>query len=325
MKFRFLGNSGLRVSAVGLGCMGITHASGAPMDQNAGAKVIRAAYEMGYTFFDTAECYTGIYPDGSIAYNEEIVGEALRPVRDKVIIATKCGVRHGGDHLILDSRPETIRRSAEGSLRRLGIDCIDLYYQHRIDPKVMPEAVAETMAELIREGKIRAWGISEADEEYLRRAHAVCPVTAIQNRYSMMARWHEKLFPVVEELGIAYVAFSPMANGFLTGQYTVDSKFEPNTDFRSKMPQYTKEGFEKAHELLELLKTMAKEKNATPAQISLSWMLCKKPYIIPIPGSRKTDRLHENLRASEITLSNAEIAAIDVKLKTMDLPVFGGH
>lgn len=325
MQFRVLGNSDLRVSAVGMGCMGISHASGAPMGKNEGARVIREAYEMGYTFFDTAECYTGTYPDGSIAYNEDIVGEALQPVRDKVIIATKCGVKHGGDHLILDSSPAVIRQSVEGSLRRLGIDCIDLYYQHRIDPKVEPETVAETMAELIREGKIKAWGISEANEEYLRRAHAVCPVAAIQNRYSMMARWHEKLFPVVEELGIAYVAFSPMANGFLTGQYNADSKFEQGVDFRSMMPQYTKDGFEKGHELMELLQTIAKEKNVTPAQVSLSWMLCKKPYIIPIPGSRKPERLRENLGAANVILSGSEIAAIDAKLDTMDIPVFGGH
>lgn len=325
MQFRILGNSGLRVSSVGLGCMGITHASGAPMNKAEGARVIREAYEMGYTFFDTAECYTGVYPDGATVYNEEIVGDALQPVRDKVIIATKCGVRHGGDHLILDSSPETIRRSVEGSLRRLGIDCIDLYYQHRIDPKVEPEAVAETMAELIQEGKIRAWGISEANEDYLRRAHAVCPVAAIENRYSMMARWHETLFPVLEELGVAYVAFSPMANGFLTGRYNADSKFEQDIDFRSNMPQYTKEGFEKGSELLELLRTMATEKNATPAQISLAWMLCKKPYIIPIPGSRKPARLRENLGAAEIILSSSEVAAIDAKLDTMDLPVFGGR
>ncbi len=305
--------------------MGITHASGAPMNREEGAEVVRKAYEMGYTFFDTAECYTGIYPDGSTAYNEEVVGDALRLVRDKVVIATKFGVKHGGDHLILDSSPETIRRSVEGSLRRLGIDCIDLYYQHRIDPKVQPETVAETMAELIQKGKIKAWGISETNEEYLRRAHAVCPVAAVENRYSMMARWHEKLFPVVEELGIAYVAFSPMANGFLSGRYNADSKFEQGVDFRSKMPQYTKEGFEKGQELLTLLNTMAQEKNATPAQISLSWMLCKKPYIIPIPGSRKPARLQENLESAELILSDSEIAAIDARLETMDLPVFGGH
>ncbi len=315
----------LEVSAVGLGCMGITHASGTPMSVKDGVKVIEQAYNMGYTLFDTAECYTGVNPDGSIAYNEEVVGQALRPFRDKIVLATKCGVQHGKDRLIVDSRPETIRKSVEGSLKRLQTDYIDLYYQHRIDPAVSPEEVAGTMAELIQEGKIRAWGISETDEEYLRRAHAVCPVSAIQNRYSMMARWYENLFPVVEELDVAYVAFSPMANGFLTGRYSKDSVFEQGSDYRSNMPQYTAEGFEKGQELLALLHELAEEKQATPAQISLAWMLCKKPFIIPIPGSRKPERLKENFDAAEIILTAEEIAAIDKKLDTMTIPVFGGH
>lgn len=315
----------LEVSAVGLGCMGITHASGAPMRVKDGVKVIEQAYDMGYTLFDTAECYTGINPDGSIAYNEEVVGQALHPIRDKIILATKCGVQHGKDRLIVDSRPETIRKSVEGSLKRLQTDYIDLYYQHRIDPNVSPEEVAGTMAELIQEGKIRAWGVSETNEEYLRRAHAVCPVSAIQNRYSMMARWYENLFPVVEELGIAYVAFSPMANGFLTGRYSKDSVFEQGADYRSSMPQFTAEGFEKGQELLALLNELAEEKQATPAQISLAWMLCKKPFIIPIPGSRKPERLKENFGAAGIILAEEEIAAIDRKLDTMEIPVFGGH
>lgn len=287
--------------------------------------MVEQAYDMGYTLFDTAECYTGINPDGSIAYNEEVVGQALRPIRDKIVLATKCGVQHGKDRLIVDSRPETIRKSVEGSLKRLQTDYIDLYYQHRIDPNVSPEEVAGTMAELIQEGKIRAWGISETNEEYLRRAHAVCPVSAIQNRYSMMARWYENLFPVVEELGIAYVAFSPMANGFLTGRYSKDSVFEQGSDYRSNMPQYTAEGFEKGQELLALLNGLAEEKQATPAQISLAWMLCKKPFIIPIPGSRKPERLKENFGAADIFLTAEEIAAIDRKLDTMEIPVFGGH
>lgn len=324
MNQRLLGN-GVKVSPLGLGCMGITHASGTPLTKAEGSKVLEAALDIGYTFFDTAECYTGVYTDGTTAYNEEVVGEALKPVRDKVILATKCGVTHGGDHLILDSRPQMIRKALEGSLRRLGTDYIDLYYQHRIDPKVSPEEVAGTMAELIKEGKIRAWGISETDEAYLRRAHAVCPVAAIQNRYSMMARWHENLFPVLEELGIAYVAFSPMANGFLSGRYDVGSTFEQGSDFRSKMPQYTPEGFEKAKELFLILHDLAAAKSATPAQISLSWMLCKKPYIIPIPGSRKPSRLKENFEAAHIQLTPEEIDAIDRKLDTMQLPVFGGH
>lgn len=323
MKKRKIGK--LEVSAVGLGCMGITHASGAPMGIKDGVKVVGQAYDMGYTLFDTAECYTGINPDGSIAYNEEVVGQALRPIRDKVILATKCGVQHGKERLIVDSRPEIIRKSVEGSLKRLQTDYIDLYYQHRMDPNVSPEEVAGTMSELIREGKIRAWGISEVDEEYLRRAHAVCPVSAIQNRYSMMARWYESLFPVAQELGIAYVAFSPMANGFLSGRYSRDSVFEKGTDYRSNMPQYTAEGFEKSRELMVLLNDLAEEKEATPAQISLAWMLCKKPFIIPIPGSRKAERLKENIGAAEILLTEEEIAMIDERLNRMELPVFGGH
>lgn len=315
----------LEVSAVGLGCMGITHASGVPMTIKEGVKVLEQAYSLGYTLFDTAECYTGINTDGTTAYNEEVVGKALRTIRSKVVLATKFGVQHAKDHLILDSRPENIRKSIEGSLRRLQTDHIDLYYQHRIDPKVSPEEVAGTMEKLIQEGKIRYWGISEATEEYLRRAHTVCPVTAIQNRYSMMARWHENLFPVVEELGITYVAFSPMANGFLSGKYTPDSTFEQGTDFRSNMPQYTEEGFEKSRELLILLNDMAEKKQATPAQISLAWMLCKKPFIIPIPGSRKEERLKENIGAADIILTEQEIKTIDEKLNQMEFLVFGGH
>ena len=317
--------SGRRVSPVGMGCMGLTHASGAPMTTADAAKVVREAFELGYTFFDTAECYTGVFPDGSTAYNEEPVGEALRPIRQKVFLATKFGVQHSDKGLLVDSRPETIRASVEGSLKRLGTDYIDLYYQHRIDPKVTPEEVAGVMADLIREGKILSWGISETDEGYLRRAHAVCPVAAIQNRFSMMARWYEEtMFPVVEELGIAYVAFSPMANGFLTGRYDSNSSFQQGTDYRSFMPQYTPEGMEKGRELLELLNTLAAEKNATPAQISLAWMLCKKNYIIPIPGSRKVERLRENLGSADVELTPAEIVDIDARLDAMDFLVFGG-
>lgn len=326
MKQRILGTSGIAVSAVGMGCMGITHASGAPMPLEEGVRVIRAAYDMGCTFFDTAECYTGVYPDGSAAYNETVVGEALRPVRRRVVIATKCGVQHGnGRSLLLDSRPASIRAALEGSLRRLGTDYVDLYYQHRIDPAVPPEEVAGVMADLIREGKIRAWGISEANETYLRRAHAVCPVAAVQNRYSMMARWHEPLFPVLEELHIAWVAFSPMANGFLTGRYTPQSHFDGAADYRAAMPQYTEEGFRAAESLLALLRRLAEEKHATPAQLSLAWMLCKKPYLIPIPGSRKPERLAEDFGAADVSLSAGDIARIDAALDTMHFAVFGGH
>ena len=326
MEKRKLGNSDLFVNPVGLGCMGFSHASGDPVDNESAIKTLRQAYEMGYDFFDTAEAYTGIFPDGSISYNEELVGKALHDVRDKVVIATKMGVHHNEDlSLTVDSRPETIRKSVEGSLRRLGTDYIDLYYQHRIDPKVEPETVAETMAQLIKEGKIRYWGISETTEEYLRRANAVCPVTAIENRYSMMARWHESLFPVCEELGIAFVAFSPMANGFLTGKYTPDTKFEGKQDYRAGMPQYTEEGYEKAKALLAFLTELAAKKNATMGQLSLAWMINKKPYVVPIPGSRKPERLKENLEAGEIFLTKEEVAEIDAKLNTMEFEVFGGH
>ena len=207
----------------------------------------------------------------------------------------------------------------------MGTDYIDLYYQHRIDPNVEPETVAETMAQLIKEGKIRYWGISETTEEYLRRANAVCPVTAIENRYSMMARWHEKIFPVCEELNVAYVAFSPMANGFLTGKYTPDTKFEGKQDYRAGMPQYTEEGYEKAKALLAFLTELAAKKNATMGQLSLAWMINKKPYIVPIPGSRKMNRLEENFKAGDIVLTPEEVQEIDDKLSTMQFDVFGGH
>ena len=326
MEKRRLGNSELYVSPVGLGCMGFSHASGDPVPEKDAVNALREAYEIGYDFFDTAEAYTGLYPDGTVSYNEELVGKALKDVRDRVVIATKMGVSHNADRsLRLDSRPETIRRSLEKSLERLGVDHVDLYYQHRIDPKVEPETVAETMGELIKEGKIRYWGISETTEEYLCRAHAVTPVTAIENRYSMMARWHESIFPVCEELNIAYVAFSPMANGFLTGAYTPQTKFEGSQDYRTRMPQYTEEGYAKAKDLLDLLAEMAEKKNCTQAQLSLAWMICKKPYIVPIPGSRKPERLKANFEAGNIILTPEEIAAIDARLDTMDFEVFGGH
>ena len=326
MQARMLGTD-LSVSPVGLGCMGMTHASGAPADKKEMTELIAKAVDMGYTFFDTAECYTGTNPDGSTAYNEELVGAALKPYRDRVVLATKCGVRHMGDHLELDSRPQTIRKAVEGSLRKLQTDHIDLYYQHRIDPKVEPEAVADTMAQLIKEGKITHWGISEANADYLRRAHAVCPVTAIQNRLSMMYRDYEKLFPVLEELHVGFVAFSPLANGFLTARYRDTSQFEQSpADYRATMPQFSKEGVEQNRDLLALLENTAKEKNATPAQISLAWMLAKRPYIVPIPGSRKESRIRENLGAADIHLTKEEVSRIDDALEHMTMSqVFGGH
>ncbi len=326
MERRRLGKSGMYVHPVGLGCMGFSHASGDPTDKKTAVRTLREAFDLGYDFFDTAEVYTGVYPDGSISYNEELIGTALKGVRNKVVIATKMGVGHNKDRsLKLDSRPETIRKSIDESLKKLGTDYVDLYYQHRIDPTVAPEEVAETMGELIKAGKIRFWGISETTEDYLRRANAVCPVVAVQNRYSMMARWHESIFPVCEDLDVAYVAFSPMANGALTGKYNAGTKFEGVQDYRAGMPQYTEDGYRKAKDLLDLLQDIAGEKQATMGQISLAWMLNKKPYIIPIPGSRKIDRLKENFLSGNITLTKYEIEKIDTKLATMDFDVFGGH
>lgn len=327
MKQRILGTD-LKVSALGLGCMGFSHAYGAPTDRAEAVRLIQQAADMGYTFFDTAEVYgTADNPH----HNEELVGAALRQRREQAVIATKFGIRFDMDSpevnkpLIPDSRPEVIRASVEASLKRLGTDHIDLCYQHRADPNVPVEEVAGVMADLIREGKITHWGLSEAAGDTIRRAHAVCPVTAVQNRYSMMARWHERLFPVLEELNIGCVAFSPLANGFLSAQYGKGVKFDAGADYRSVMPQFTPEGVEQNRELLALLHRLAEEKGATPAQISLAWMLCKKPYIVPIPGSRKLERMKENAGAADVFLSEAEVKKLDDALDTMKMSdVFGG-
>lgn len=324
MSKRILGKD-LEVSAVGLGCMGFSHAYGVPTEKREAIRMIRAAYDMGYSFFDTAECYIGTNLDGSISYNEELVSEALKDVREKVVIATKFGVRHEGVNLITDSRPETIRRSLEGSLRRLNTDHIDLYYQHRIDDKIPAEEVAGEMSRLMEEGKITHWGISETNEEYLRRAHAVCPVTAIQNRYSMMYRKYEILFPVLEELNIGLVAFSPLANGLLSAKINEKSAF-PEGDYRNNMPQFKSQAYEQNAQLLSLICSIAESKNSTPAQISLAWMISKKEYIVPIPGSRNAARMQENIQAADILLTSAEVAAIDHALENMPMSeVFGGH
>lgn len=328
MEYRILGLSGLRVSAVGLGCMGMSHAYGAPPDRRQMVDLLADAVDMGYTFFDTAEVYGT--PDRPHD-NEELLGEALRPFRDRVVIATKFGLTFdtpetAGPHaLIPDSRPQTIRHSVEESLRRLRTDRIDIYYQHRIDPDIEPEAVAEVMADLIREGKILHWGISETTEEYLRRAHQVCPVTAIQNRYSMMARQYEPLLPVVEELGIGFVAFSPLANGLLTNRYTADTSFDSATDYRASMPQYRPESFEKNRALFALLERLADEYHVTASQISLAWMMNKRPAIIPIPGTRHLCRLKENIGAADVHLTGEEVKTIDHALDAMEMSeVFGG-
>ena len=327
MKDRTLG-SDLVVSEIGLGCMGMSHAYGSPADDDQMIELIHDAVELGCTFFDTAEVY-GTADDPHM--NETLVGKALMPHRDEVIIATKFGIHFDLDDgkvnhgLVPDARPDSIRRSLEGSLERLQTDHIDLYYQHRQDPNVPVEVVAETMGELIDEGLITHWGLSEVDEDTIRRAHMVCPVTAIQNRYSMMARWYESLFPVLEELNIGFVAFSPLANGFLSGAYTADSKFEAGTDYRSVMPQFTEQGFEDNRGLLELLQHLSAKHKATPAQISLAWMLAKKPYIVPIPGTRKLSRLEENFGAAYVKLDVQEIQEIDTELDALgQSDVFGG-
>lgn len=328
MNYRNLGNRGLRVSAIGLGCMGMSHAYGAPAGHREMAELLAKAVDMGYDFFDTAEVYGT--PDNPHD-NEELLGNALKACRNKVVIATKFGLRFDMESgqvpypLITDSRPEGIRRSVEGSLRRLQTNYIDLYYQHRPDPQIPIEEVAGTMQDLIKEGKVLYWGVSEASEEDIRRANAVCPLTAVQDRYSMMARWNEALFPVLEELGIGLVAFSPLANGLLSDRYNAASHFDAGTDYRAGMPQFQPDSYDKNRDLLELIRRIADGKNATPAQISLAWMLCKKPWIVPIPGTRKPDRLQENAGAADITLSEEEVKQIDQALDAMPMSgVFGG-
>lgn len=323
MKQRKLGN--LEVSAIGLGCMGMSHAYGPAADTKEMTELLSRAVAMGYTLFDTAEVY-GTNDDPH--HNERLIGEALLPYRNQIVLATKFGLRFDTSKpvpypLIPDSRPETIRKSVEGSLKRLKTDRIDLYYQHRLDPDVPIEDVAGAIADLMREGIILHWGLSEASEDSIRRAHAVCPLTAIENRYSMMARWHERLFPVLEELGIGFVAFSPLANGFLTDTVAKGTKFDARTDYRASMPQFR--DYDANAELLALIRRFAEEKDATPAQVSLAWMLHKRPYIVPIPGTRKESRLRENSEASEVMLSDEEFTEIDNALQHIPMSeAFGG-
>lgn len=323
MKSRQLGN--LKVSAIGLGCMGMSHAYGPAADKKEMTELLSRAVAMDYTFFDTAEVY-GTSDDPH--HNERLLGEALRPYRNQIVLATKFGLSFDTSKpvpypLIPDSRPATIRQSVEDSLQRLQTDHIDLYYQHRPDPDVPIEDVAGTVADLIREGKVLHWGLSEASEDTIRRAHHVCPLTAIENRYSMMARWHESLFPVLEELGIGFVAFSPLANGFLTDTVAKGTKFDAKTDYRASMLQFR--DYDANTELLNLIRRYADEKDATPAQVSLVWMLRKRPYIVPIPGTRKESRLRENAQAAEIVLTDEEFAEIDNAIRTIPMSdVFGG-
>ena len=326
MDKRILGKD-LEVSAIGFGCMGMSHAYGTVSTRQEAEMLIEKALDCGCTFFDTAEVYgTTENPH----HNEELLGVVLKPYRNKIVLASKCGIRFDetaatvNKPLIPDGRPETIKTSIEGSLRRLNTDHLDLYYIHRIDRTIPIEETAGAMKELIQQGKITHWGISEADEETIRRAHKVCPITAIQNRYSMMYRDYEKLFPVLEELNIGFVAFSPLANGLLTAQYQSHAEFEKPGDYRSAMPQFSEEGLKENEKFMNWIKQLAEEKNATPAQISLAWMMAKKPYIVPIPGTRKVSRLEENMKASKIRLADEEVGRIDEMLERIPMSqVFG--
>jgi aryl-alcohol dehydrogenase-like predicted oxidoreductase len=306
MQQRKLGNSGLEVSAIGLGCMGLSFGLGPAVGKAQGIALIRAAVERGVTFFDTAEVY------GPFA-NEELVGEALAPYRGKVVIATKFGFRieNGSAKLgALDSRPAHIREVAEQSLKRLGVDALDLFYQHRVDPEVPIEDVAGTIRDLIKEGKVRHFGLSEAGVQTIRRAHAVQPVTALQSEYSLWWREPEQeILPVLQELGIGFVPFSPLGKGFLTGAIDANTKFD-STDFRNIVPRFTAEARQANQGVVDLLIKIAADRKATPAQVAIAWLLAQKPWIVPIPGTTKLHRLEENLGAAQLSLSAAEVRDI---------------
>ncbi len=308
MQKRNLGNSNLEVSALGLGCMGMSSGFGPAADKQEMISLIRAAVERGVTFFDTAEVY-GPFK------NEELVGEALAPFRGQVVIATKFGFKldpNGGPQWVgLDSRPEHIKQVVDGSLKRLKVDAIDMLYQHRVDPEVPIEDVAGTVKDLIREGKVKHFGLSEAGAQTIRRAHAVQPVTAVQSEYSLWTRGPEKeVLPTLEELGIGFVPFSPLGKGFLTGKIDENTKFD-SADFRNIVPRYTPEARKANRALVDLLNKVAEQKKTTPAQIALAWLLAQKPWIVPIPGTRKLERLDENLGAAAVELTTDDLREID--------------
>ncbi len=305
MQKRTLGKGGLEVSAIGFGCMGVSFGYGPAASREEGIAIVRAAVDLGVTFFDTAEAY------GPFT-NEEVVGEALGPVRDQVVIATKFGFKfENGKSVGLDSRPAHIREVADAALTRLGTDRIDLFYQHRVDPDVPIEDVAGAVKDLIREGKVRHFGLSEAGVQTIRRAHAVQPVTALQSEYSLWWREPEReILPALEELGIGFVPFSPLGKGFLTGKIDETTTFD-STDFRNVVPRFTAENRKVNLAFVGWLKTFAERKGATPAQIALAWLLAQKPWIAPIPGTTKRHRLEENLGAAAIRLSAADLAEID--------------
>jgi aryl-alcohol dehydrogenase-like predicted oxidoreductase len=318
MQKRRLGKSNLEVSTLGLGCMGLSSGFGPPVEKQYGISLVRAAFERGVTFFDTAEAY------GPFA-NEELVGEALAPFRDQVVIATKFGFKIDpkAERTLagVDSRPEHIREVAEASLKRLKTDVIDLFYQHRVDPNVPIEDVAGTVKDLIQQGKVRHFGLSEAGVQAIRRAHKVQPVTALQSEYSLWWREPEaEIIPTLEELGIGFVPFSPLGKGFLTGAISADTKFEKN-DFRNVVPRFTPENRKANQALVDVLGRFAKQKKATPAQIALAWLLAQKPWIVPIPGTTKLSRLEENIRALAIELTSDDLSQIDNA--TSKIPVQG--
>jgi aryl-alcohol dehydrogenase-like predicted oxidoreductase len=306
MQKRKLGKSGLEVSALGFGCMGISFGFGPALDKKDGIALIRAAVERGVTFFDTAEVY-GAYT------NEEIVGEALAPFRQDVVIATKFGLKmdSSGKQAGLDSRPEHIKEVADASLGRLKTDVIDLFYQHRVDPNVPIEEVAGAVKDLIQAGKVKHFGLSEAGVNVIRRAHTVQPVTALQSEYSLFWREPEtEILPTLEELGIGFVPFSPLGKGFLTGAINQDTQFD-KTDFRNIVPRFSPENRKANHALVDLLAQFAQKKKATPAQVALAWLLAQKPWIVPIPGTTKPHRLEENLGGINVTLTSADLRQID--------------
>ena len=304
MKKRKLGNSGLEVSALGLGCMGLSFGYGPATEKQQAIALIRSAYERGVTFFDTAECY------GPFT-NEDLVGEAVEPFRKEVVIATKFGFRDGDSHKGLDSRSERIREVADASLKRLRTDVIDLFYQHRVDPNVPIEDVAGTVKELIAQGKVKYFGLSEAGVEAIRRAHAVQPVAALQSEYSLWYREPEKeILPTLEELGIGFVPYSPLGKGFLTGKIDDKTTFE-STDFRNILPRFNADNRKANQAMVDLLQQIGQRKKATPAQIALAWLLAQKPWIVPIPGTTKLDRLEENIGAASVELSASDLRDID--------------
>jgi aryl-alcohol dehydrogenase-like predicted oxidoreductase len=304
MQKRKLGQSNLEVSALGLGCMGMSQSYGLPPDKQAMISLIRAAVERGVTFFDTAEIY-GPHT------NEELVGEALAPLRRQVVIATKFGIKYENGQQVQDSRPDQIKQSIDGSLKRLRTDVIDLYYQHRVDPNVPIEDVAGTVQELIGQGKVRYFGMSEAGVRTIRRAHAVQPVTAVQSEYSLWwRRPEEELLPTLEELGIGFVPFSPLGKGFLTGTIDETTTFV-SSDFRNIVPRFTPEARKANQAIVDVLRNLAEKKQATPAQIALAWLLARKRWIVPIPGTTKLARLEENIGATAIRLTNDDLREID--------------